>query len=214
MIQLTAASSQHLASVATETPTTSGTIAFWIVTGTVTGTQYLFYETTAFRAYLNTTGNIVYNLHKASGQPATSTGALASNTRYHVALSYGPTAGDGWVYINAALDSSTTGKGSAVATAQTLYIGSQAGANYLTAQIEDFRIFDRVLSIDEIATIYNVPGSMKMFPIRRWTMNEGAKGSTVSTVYDYQGVNNLAAAGSPVYTESYLRPRRPVKTLG
>jgi len=76
------------------------------------------------------------------------------NTWVHVAIVYDNTAGAKF-YINGVLDSSAAFATSQTATLASVKIGSWGTSRYFSGKIDDFRLFDRVLSAAEIAQIYN-----------------------------------------------------------
>ena len=84
--------------------------------------------------------------------------ALAASTRVHLAVTYNPGV-DMTLYVNSLLVTHKTGNvPGAIADdpKASFRIGCRGdGADYVSARIAEVRVYDRVLSQSEIATIYN-----------------------------------------------------------
>lgn len=82
-----------------------------------------------------------------------------------------------------------------------LYIGSTGGSEYFDGQLDEVRIYDRVLSTDEVGQLYRLttPTSVDTSLKGYWSFN----GSDISgtTAYDRSGTGNtLTLTGSPTVT--------------
>jgi hypothetical protein len=150
--------------------------------------------------------------------PCISSTTVALNTWYHLAcsLSSSGTPGVGSVakvYVNGILENTVTYTSADTATGTTLWIGNRVGS--LTGQcmngtLDDLRLYSRVLSAGEIATIYNCFGSDHIWYglLNQWRLNEGAVGATATAVVnDTTNTFNATPTGSPVYAGSRLKWR-------
>ncbi|MBT8428493.1 MAG: LamG domain-containing protein [Gammaproteobacteria bacterium] len=123
----------------------------------------------------------------------------------HVAFTWDTvTTEDGQAYLNGALDGTDT---SGYNDTETGVIGMfSRNSNEFIGELYDIRIYDRILSAAEILTIYNSRGadSIVYGLLHRWTLDEGADGSTLSgtgVAKDRaQNQNNFSSAsGAPDY---------------
>jgi hypothetical protein len=137
--------------------------------------------TNAKQNYNNPSGNLVQLLWRqddapglaisnASGTPRvrviilnataspgfTSSTNLVSNTWNFAAFTYNLSAKTGKLYLNGALDSSSTamGGGNAGATANYFRIGRDDAGRYFNGTIDDVRIYNKTLSYDEVNLVY------------------------------------------------------------
>lgn len=96
------------------------------------------------------------------------------------------------IYVDGTLvgSSTTTTDAMDTTTAATVRIGSGNGVDYYTGKIDEVRLYDRILSPDEIASLYRlttptgVDTSLKGY----WSFNGDAISGT--TAYDRSGVGN------------------------
>ncbi len=109
-----------------------------------------------FRPHLSTTNNGLVFFDGAT--------AYNLNEWYHVAMTY-----DGAnlrLYVNGVLDGSTAATGSIISTTQPLRIGGGAPSgqlqNYLNGRLDEVSLYDRALSPNEIAAIYNAGTAGKL----------------------------------------------------
>lgn len=118
------------------------------------------------------------------------------------------------VYINGI--SEATAGAAATPTGTTLSIGNRSGSaagDGLSGIIDDVRIYNRILTADEIATIYACRGSDTILNglQNRWLLNEGGSGVTMTgtgSVKDLTGTKDGTPASSPTYTESFIKLSR------
>lgn len=82
--------------------------------------------------------------------------ALSTNTWYHAAAVYNGTAV--LLYLNGTLDKSQT-VGVVNDTANKLFVGRNAGGNYMNGNIDEAMMFSRALSASEIGSLFNSSGS-------------------------------------------------------
>ena len=119
--------------------------------------------------------------------------SLTNNTWYHLAYTYTGTTHT--MYING-LQTNTSTTTQLAGTDTTVYIngfptGGTSETGLLT--VDDIRVYNRVLSANEIATIYNSMGCTDGIAYGQQysaLFNENAPGATVSTCLDYTGNGN------------------------
>lgn len=140
----------------------------------------------------------------------------------HVCVTYdgSSTANDPVFYFNGATvtvtETSTPTSTISADGANTLYLGNRAAADRtFDGDIEDARFYNRILSANEVATIYASKGHDGIVSgLRgRWLLpGEGGIGATaLSTCPDYSGnANTGALTGTPAITAGVLSPRRMV----
>jgi len=83
----------------------------------------------------------------------TSNTSYSVNTWYHVAVTY-DSSGNGVFYKNGLPDGTFSG-GSMPSGSASLLIGHRQNGNTIYGKIDDFRVYDRVLSSTEITQLYN-----------------------------------------------------------
>ena len=146
--------------------------------------------------------------------PTLSTTVPVAGTWYHVAFTVNsktnPT-----VYVNGILEAQNGAIGD-TATGTALWIGNRNGAaasQCTNGVMEDIRVYNRVLTANEIATIYNLNGADHIWYglQNRWLLNEGSNGATVTgagVVKDMvSNINGTASATAPTWTTSRLKWR-------
>ncbi len=215
-LSFTASSSQYLESVSNITPPATSSVSFWI---------YL----TELNQFGRTISRFAYEigLSDNAGSPpngivnAMTSGtilvssSLTVNTLYHCVCTASSTARQ--IYLNGVLN--TSGGGGTVSTAGTMWIGSQDGVDFfLSGHLEDIRIYNRILTLAEVQTIYACQGSDSITYglIHRWLMNEGPISSVASgtgLVKDY-GINqvNMTPFNSPVFLGTQMKNRNKYRT--
>jgi len=109
-------------------------------------------------AYIRATTDI-------SVDPATT--ALATNTWYHVVLTYDSVNGLK-LYLNGVQDGSAAGNGVLIATGTTTWITNDSGTagRFLAGSMDDVRIYRRALTVSEVVALYRDsqrawPGTLK-----------------------------------------------------
>jgi len=140
---------------------------------------------------------------------------IVLNKWQHVVGTYNGTTKVFNVYINAAIGTSATLTGTKSTTAGTAKIGREnhATAYYpFTGTIDDVRIYNYVLSAQDVANLYNsakttyVTSAPKSGLVGWWTMDDND--STASLVYDKSGLNNNATV------TGFYANRAPTSTPG
>lgn len=212
MIFFQSASFQYLASASAETLPSSGTVMLWVLTNALLGTgESMLFQAANSRLTTNVTPKIRCRIGRTAF--ITSNITLSSaNVLYHIAATYNSANGDNSIYVNGVLDiANITGTGSALAN-NTIYIGSNNGATeWADGYYEDYRIYNRILTADEILSIYTSRGADRIYNglIHRWLMRE-VPGGAVGTVYDWVNTaNNLSPVVAQTYSDSILKLHRP-----
>lgn len=202
---------QSLQTVSNFTPPSQGTFTGWYFT-TTNSFQILFRTSTSFDVTVGATGlNITFRTRlMRQGSKETRSTLLNTNTLYHAAFSWNST-GDNWIYINGVLNI-TENQSSNIATSGVLKVGDTGGQT-IQGRVEDFRFYNRILTADEILTIYSCNGTDSIYHglINRWLMCDGFVGQVPSTIIDYaeSGIN-CQVNNSPSFTDSNLTLRKNV----
>jgi len=200
---------------------TNITCCCWITTTTTSPSWQ-----SAFSYNISGTSNTIYGVGLYQGKPATevsqssgtftnliSSAAVTTNTWYHIAMSYnGSTL---ILYVNGVQNSTQSVSYTLPSTTNYLTIGGDNSngtiANFLNGSAEDARIYNRVLSANEVSTINNSKGKDGIFYglVSRWNMNELGVGSTVATAYDMSSNKlNATSVASPTYSAGVENPTR------
>ena len=110
----------------------------------------------------------------------------ATNTWYHIVGT--KRADKVHLFVNSVYNESESGSSSGLLynTSGVLAIGSTSTGNYLDGTIDEVRLYNRSLSNNEIAQLYNwAPG-----PVGYWKMDEGSYNGTSGEVKDSSGGGN------------------------
>lgn len=111
------------------------------------------------------------------------------------------------IYINGVLEGTGYDDQSPANDTTNLNFGRQeylsSGIYYLNGAIDDIRFYNRVLSANEILTIYNSRGKDKIIDnlIGNWKCNDRAPGSTGSILYDFSNNYNGTLMSGAVFGE-------------
>jgi len=205
---------QALTSVSSFTPPTNCSVCFWIYPKTL-GTRVLgchnLWEV-SFDLTTPTSGKISNDLFQSTPN-FFSTGGLNVDTLYHVVCTRASD-DSAAIYFNGALDS-TNSNNSGSPSAGNLKIGTRdTELQYLNGYLEDVRIYDRVLSADEVKTMYTCRGidNITYGLLHRWPLDELPMDSTASgtgSVKDFgPSQNNMTPTNGPEYTGSRIRTMR------
>ena len=211
-------SSQYLSSVSSFTPPTECSVTSWLYLTELNQFGRLITRATNWvvgmaDAVAPTPNALINGLN--SGDLLLSATSLQANTLYHIVCT--GTDSDRQIFINGVLDAS--GGGGTPSTAGTLTIGSTNVPDfYLSGHLEDMRVYDRVLTLAEVQTIYacrSLDGIVHGL-LHRWLLNEGAidaVASGVGVVKDIgSGQLNMTPNNSPVYSGSQMIYRRKYRT--
>jgi hypothetical protein len=148
--------------------------------------------------------------------PSFSTTVVVANTWYFVAASATFNVSSA-LYVNGLLESTSTCVDSPTGT--TLSIGGRNTAvvgDGLNGVLDDVRVYNRILTDNEVATIYACKGVDRIYDglVNRWLLNEGADGVAMSgagSVKDIIGLKNGTPSGAAAYRGSFLK-KRPMTT--
>lgn len=150
-------------------------------------------------------------------QNFTSTTVVTLNTWHHFATTIDYTNKVIRLYVDGALDSTSGALTFGSATTDTsaslgtiLGNGFAGGGSGITGTMADARIYTKLLSANEILSIYNGRGrdSIRDSLFSRWRMNEGADTTTVtgaSVIKDIVSAKNATPTNSPVYASTPFR---------
>jgi hypothetical protein len=174
---------------------------------------------------INSTGTLVIGARAADGggiNTLTTVAVLATGVWSHI-VGVVNVAGDLLqVYINGVLSASTASAFGPVTFSATNSKNGRVGADdpgtgqFFDGRIEDYRMYDRALSLAEVQTIYASRGTDGICNglVQSWRLNEGAPGVAavgVGTVKDSSPAQrNVNPINSPVYQPGTVRYRRKV----
>jgi hypothetical protein len=219
----TASTNQYLTSVSTYAPFIPGTVCFWFKPTAVNLTRVIFQTSTKFDCRM-VAGNIQFRLYRTAAGDTDAVAPYATlvvNTLYHIAATW-VTSGANTsieIFINAVSNVSQANTTN-TPVSDIMYIArnSASSTNYLDGAVEDLKFYNRALSLTEIEAIYYSAGNDNIVYglLNRWPMAiEAQSGSTIAgtgAVKDIIDPNNhFTPAGSPTYSDSYLKLRRRLK---
>ncbi len=161
-----------------------------IVGGVSTDSLRFYYRDTSCAGIDNYTG--------ASG--------VSKNIWHHVVSTYNPTSGVLIVYLDGVQVTTTTNSASSsISYANTFYVGRNSGGQYYDGLVDEFRVYERILSADEVAQLYRLSAptgtdtSLKGY----WSFN--GKDISGTTAYDRSGAGNTGTlTNGPAITEGKL----------
>jgi hypothetical protein len=195
---------------------TGGTLMGWVRMNSVTGTQGIFANgaTGAF-FFVQANGTDLECRLWVKNKEVTASAVLSSGTLYHMAFTW---IADGArtsneIFLNGVSQASGSNASDSPPTGQ--FNVGRVSTDYANVDVEDVRMYGRVLTADEIMTIYACQGNDGMYTdlYYRWLLNEGAEGATASTFEDYiddpiYGLRPGVLYNSPTYAGSHLRTVR------
>ena len=211
-IRLKADSSQSLASVSNFTPSANCSVSFWINNFDARAVGgYILGHSANWKIYM-TTGRKIVNLLNG-GTAFLSVRSMNVGTLYHVVMTRASN-NSRKIYINSVLDNSDSA-GNGATGAAVLYIGMKEDSTlYFDGFLEDIRIYNRVLTLSEIQTMYACPGMDNIVYglLNRYLLNESHQGATASGASFIKDCGpsqiNMTPANSPEYTGSRIRTRK------
>jgi hypothetical protein len=210
----------YCVSVATMTPPTSGTVSFWIIPTALAKNLVLFdINGVLANSWAMRWGGTTTLTYRLLGNAfSTSTLTYAAGIRYHITGTWNITGGKSIqnLYRNG-VSAGTATNTAGTPTASNLYLAARTGpASISSGRIEDFRMYNRVLSVEEIQTIYGSAGvdGIRNGLIHKYLMNEKYENiiaTGTGTVLDDQGVTtpiNLTPSVNPIYVGTSLKTKR------
>ncbi len=190
---------------------TDHTVSFWARLDTTGATRRPFGNTGAWEMRTNTGSALTSDLLQ-SGTLGVAT--LTVGTYHHLMVVQDVGNTDRYFYVdgvlvNSVLTATFTGTQTGLMT-----IGTSAA--FLTqgwlGALDDFRIYNRVLGLEEAQTLYTCRGTDGMLDNIEhwWPMDEGAEGATTTGLTDViAGLNLTTVNGTPVYNyDAGIRQRR------
>lgn len=194
---------------------TSHTVSFWARLDDNGGTRRPFGNTGAWEMRTGGTGsNVLISDLLQSGTLVEAT--LTVGTYHHIAVCPDVSNTDRFIYLDGVLVDSNTTASFAGTQNGTFYLGQGPGG---TGQgwygaIDDFRIYERILTQKEIETIYTCRGTDGIIAniSHWWPLDDGVEGATVSSLTDIVGGLNLTSVtNTPVFNyDAGIRRRRYV----
>jgi hypothetical protein len=146
-------------------PPSDGTVVFWMKTAALGGTQRIMGLGGDFEIRQVATGEVNFDIN---GDTRFVTGALLANKWYHIAAMFDDTSDKYALYVNGALYASGT-QTFTPQTSATLSFGTRTGSTeYYNGTLDDVRIYNRRLSLAEIADEYNGAPPLGVH-ILKWT---------------------------------------------
>jgi hypothetical protein len=153
------------------------------------------------------------------GAVKSSTGILLNSTLYHVAVNVDFVNRFFYFYINGAYDSTAAGDWTAGNTENVDSLGAAIGSRsdkticFFDGNLDDVRIYNRMLSANELQIIFGCKGSDAIYyGLRaRYNMEEKQKGFTTvggELLRDYAGNFSGTITANCVYADSILKKRR------
>jgi len=155
------------------TPSASGSVSFWMYPEelTDTGTYRIMGNDNLWEVRLLQVSSTWRVNNELGGLVLSSISTISINTWYHVVCTY--ESGDGEVYVNGIFD--VDGTVGTTTPSEYLAIGNRTGATEgFKGILDDLRIYNRVLSAAEIATIFACRGSdgIAYGLLHRYMLNE------------------------------------------
>lgn len=188
---------------------------------------YIGSFTTAWQAII-TKGDNTWRLHRQNstdyvcfhlsgvnnGNLQNSTININDGRIHHIAATYNGSRLR--IFVDGVIDLDVAASGQINADNSEVRIGSNSQQNNreFIGFLEDTRVYNRGLSVEEIQSIYNSKGTDFILDglVGRWVIGEGPSGTTINgfnVVKDYSVYENHATpVGSPSYYESILQKRR------
>lgn len=187
---------QFAADNATLSLTGSLTLSAWIKPESVSSGTYNIIakwdgSNESYRLY-QSTNTIV--LEVESGNTVTSSTTLSASSWYHVVGTYDSTTQTGRVYINGALDATSTSFPSSIGDdAGRFHIGAEdsstTAANFYDGVIDDVRVYSRTFTASEISSLY----TSGLSPIGHWNLDENT--STAANDRSGNSLNGTISTG-------------------
>jgi len=187
--------------------------SFWMMLDTISGTRRPFGAGSHME--IRVVSGKVYNdiYENPGGGTLASTITLSANILYHIVATGDRSITNSKLYVNGVFDHQNTAANGTETGGTTLSLGTRSeSSERIDGKLFDFRVYDRVLTLAEIETIYASRGQDFILENlrNRWVFSEGYPGQVASgSVKDLIGNNDGTPVSSPVYAEenilSYVR---------
>lgn len=175
------------------TPSTNVSICFWIrPTENTGGTKYRFFGSdNAFELRL-LNEKIESDLFEGGGTPLIGATSIFLWTWYHVVVTRASNS-DSYIFVNGVQDGYRVDGNDTPSVAKIQIGSSPVSAERFEGYLEDFRIYNRVLTLNEIKTMYSAEGADFLYDglIHRWVFDEGTFNAQLVTIYDRVGTYDL-----------------------
>lgn len=184
-------------------PSTDHTVSYWLRLDNASGISRPFGCTGLWEARTNGSTGFLTSDYLQSGTLGNVT--LTVGTYHHVAFVQDVTNTDRFAYLDGVLVNTITTATFAGQQSGTLFLGRSPGGGVAQSwfgAIDDVRIYDRVMTGNEIATIYACRGQDGILDNlqHHWPLDEGAEGAATVTLVDVVGgLNFTTMVGTPVY---------------
>ena len=187
-----------------QSPNTAHTVSFWFRIDTTPGaTMRVFGNNNLWEWRTNGGSTTLLNELEQSGTSPSYTAAVGS--LHHVFTCIDPPNTTKAIYIDGVLTSIVNPATFAGPQTGILSFGDRATVGaFFDGFLDDFRIYNRFLTAGEASTISTARGTDGIYEglIHWWRMNEGAEGTTASSLIDVVGGLNLTTltGSAPVYS--------------
>jgi hypothetical protein len=181
--------------------TSNHTVMYWLRLDNSSSTRRPFGSTGSWEA--RTSGTTLVSDYLQSGTLGEVT--LTVGTYHHVAFVQNVSGSARYAYLDGVLVDTVNSASFSGQQSGTVSIGVTAGGSSQGwyGAMDDIRVYNRVMLADEIQTIYACQGTDGLYEdlVLWYLMNEGAEGSTATTVYDQgsSGINCSVVTGTPIY---------------
>lgn len=166
------------------TPSTNVSISFWIMpAANVGGTKYRFFGSdNAFELRLKDEV-IESDLFESGGTPLIGSTTIWLWNWYHVVVTRASNR-DGYIYVNGVQDGYRVDGNDTPGVNQIRIGASPVSAERFIGYIEDFRIYNKVLNLKEIQTMYYAKGKDFILDglLHWWLFTEGIHNEEVATI--------------------------------
>lgn len=192
---------------------TAGSISFWVRPDSLTGVQRILGTHDDFEGRFD--GAILYHDWLCGGSTCQSN-TLSTGTLYHFVCTWDTGTPDFLeIYQDGVSVDSSSNSQSPVTNTMAMF-NRYLDNDEFEGALYDIRLYDRELTAAEVLTIYNSRGkdSIVYGMTNRWTLDEGANGTTLSgtgVVKDRgaRQINWSSVSGAPDYVyDADLTPRR------
>lgn len=197
------------------TTTQVGDDTIWMAPG-ISGIEQAGGDDDFFWGALNNNGGSSQLLAGRGNGSYVPTSQINTGAEFHVVFTYDKSTGLIAAYVNGVwYDDLTTGTADVTNTFSRIASIEDTGGTptYLNGNLDDVRIYNRVLSANEIAALYAQRGADRVFYglVHRWMFREDYPGQTASGAgqnVDEFGGNNGTPTNGPTFTTSSLGRRR------
>ena len=156
--------------------------------------------------------------NKVFGRLATATWTPNIGQWYHIVITFDKSADECYFYVDGAIKTDQGEVKDLISgTGTNIHIASRGGSNYFDGGFFDVRVYNRMLTDSEIATIYAAQGNDCIVSGLKgwWRLDEKPTGQTASganTIRDLSGnVNHGTPANTPTYEAVPMAIIKPIQ---